>query len=289
MLRYFLAEQAQAQLNQGRWDGAAQSAAQVLRLPAVSTSPRIVSLTVLALVRARRGDPDAEPLLDEALELAEPSGELLRIAPVAAARAEVAWLAGRPDRIPELTTDAFALALQLDNKGMIGVLGRWRRRAGLGDALPVGVPEPAALELAGEWAAAAAAWERVGCPYDSAIALAEVEDEHALRQGHAALQRLGARPAAAIVARHLRERGARGVTRGPRATTRDNPAQLTSREMEVLDLVAAGLRNAEIAERLFLSARTIDHHVSAILRKLGVQTRGQAAVAAKRLGVLADR
>ncbi len=104
MLRYFLAEQAQAQLDQGLWDRAAESAAQVLRMRAVSTTPRIVSLVVLALVRARRGDPDAEPLLQEALGLAEPSGELLRIAPVAAARAEVAWLAGRPDEFPAART-----------------------------------------------------------------------------------------------------------------------------------------------------------------------------------------
>jgi DNA-binding NarL/FixJ family response regulator len=97
------------------------------------------------------------------------------------------------------------------------------------------------------------------------------------------LQRLGARPAAAIVARRLRERGARGIPRGPRQATRANPANLTARELEVLGHVAQGLRNADIAKRLFLSEKTVDHHVSAILRKLNVRTRGEAGTEAVRL------
>jgi DNA-binding NarL/FixJ family response regulator len=97
---------------------------------------------------------------------------------------------------------------------------------------------------------------------------------------------MGARPAAAIVARRLRELGERGVARGPLARTRANPAGLTARELDVVPLLAQGLRNGEIAERLVVSQRTVDHHVSAILRKLGVRTRGEAAAAAGRLGLL---
>jgi DNA-binding CsgD family transcriptional regulator len=288
MLRYFLAEQARAELDQGRWDRAADSAAQVLLLQAVSTFPRIVSLVVLALVRARRGDPDAEPLLREALELAEPSGELLRIAPVATARAEVAWLTGRLDEIAPVTAAALALATEKQSDGIAGELVRWRRRAGLDDP-QVDVPPPRGDELAGKWAAAAATWRRLGCPYDAALALAEVDDHESLKQAHEALLELGARAAAAVVARRLRERGARYVPSGPRASTRSNAAGLTARELDVLPLLVEGLRNAEIAERLFLSPRTIDHHVSAILRKLNVQRRGQAATAAERLGLREDR
>ena len=99
------------------------------------------------------------------------------------------------------------------------------------------------------------------------------------------LNRLGARPAAAIVARRLRGLGVRGLPRGPRRRTRDNPAGLTARELEVLGLLGEGLRNAQIAERLVVSQRTVDHHVTAILRKLGVGTRGEAAAEARRLGL----
>jgi DNA-binding NarL/FixJ family response regulator len=144
---------------------------------------------------------------------------------------------------------------------------------------------PYALEMAGEWAGAAEWWERLGCPYDAALALAGAEDDDALRRALAELQQMGARPAASIVARRLRERGARALPRGPRPTTRGNPANLTSREVEVLALIAQGLSNRTIANRLFLSEKTVGHHVSAILRKLAVSSRGQAAAEAVRHGL----
>ena len=78
----------------------------------------------------------------------------------------------------------------------------------------------------------------------------------------------------------------RGISRGPRQTTKANAAGLTRRELEVLGLLADGLRNREIAERLVLAPKTVDHHVTAILRKLDAPTRGQAAAAARRLGIV---
>ncbi len=172
---------------------------------------------------------------------------------------------------------------------MVGELLVWRRRAGIEEAVAVRVPTVYELELAGEAERAAEWWAATGCPYEAALALADSDDEAALRRALETLRSLGARPAAAIVLRRLRELGVRGISRGPRPTTRSNPAQLTNRELEVLHLVAEGLRNVEIARRLFLSPRTVGHHVSAILRKLGVATRGEAAAAAARLDLLEDR
>jgi DNA-binding CsgD family transcriptional regulator len=244
---------------------------------------------VLGLVRARRGDPDVWPVLDEALELAEPTGELQRVGPAAAARAEAAWLGGRPEDVVRETEAALELALRRRAPWAIGELACWRRRAGVDEVLDGAVAAPHAAELAGDWGRAAELWAGLGCPYEAALALAGADDDGTLRRALDELQRLGAQPAAAIVARRLRERGVRGVPRGPRATTRDNPAGLTAREVEVLELVGEGLRNAEIAARLFVSEKTVGHHVSAILRKLGARTRGEASAEAHRRGIAGSR
>jgi DNA-binding CsgD family transcriptional regulator/tetratricopeptide (TPR) repeat protein len=282
---YLLAYRARLELDQGRWSEAADSAASVVRIRRTSTTPRIQALVVLGLLRARRGDPGQWDALDEAWALAEPTGELPRIAPVAAARAEAAWLEGDGAAAARATTGALALAVERAAGWRAGELAVWRRRAGLAEQSPPVVDGPFALELAGRAQAAAERWTELGGPYEAALALAAADDEDLLRRSFDEFQRLGAQPAAVIVARRLRERGARGVPRGPRPATRENPAQLTTRELDVLALVAEGLRNSDIAERLFVSRKTVDHHVSAILRKLDVRTRGEAGAEAVRLGL----
>jgi len=216
------------------------------------------------------------------------SGELPRLGPVAAARAEAAWLVGDRERAVEASNEAFALARRWRSQWMIGELGCWRRRAGVEEEISETVPAPYAAELANEPVRAAELWAELGCPYETALALSAADDEGSQRRALDQLHQLGASPAAAVVALHLRERGARGLPRGPRPTTRENPAGLTARELEVLTLVAEGLRNAQIAQRLFLSERTVGHHVSAILRKLEVRSRGEATAAARRLQLVSE-
>lgn len=283
---YLLAARARLELDLGRWDEAADTAALVLHDPRSAPLSRGWVLAVLGLVRARRGDPEASAPLDEAHALARSTGEIVRLGPLAAARAEAAWLSGDDATVAEVTEAALALARHRKASWITGELAYWRWQAGMSEALTDGAAaDPFCLSIAGHWARAAELWRKVGCPYEAALALAESDDPAAVRQSIQELQQLGARPASAIVARRLRGRGVRGVPRGPRRQTRENPAGLTARELEVLLLLAEGLRNAQIAHRLVVSEKTVDHHVSAVLRKLDVRTRGEAGAAAARLGL----
>ena len=285
-LHLALSSRAELELLQGNWDSAAETAWSVIQCT-TSAVPRMSALTVLGLVRARRGDPDAWGPLDDALAIAKATGELQSVAPVAAARSEVAWLEGRVDAVKS-ETDAFVeKALRGNDHWVLGEVAYWRWKIGLAEPdVAADDRSPRLLQRSGCYAEAAARWEALGYPYEVGLAWSDSDDVDDLRQSHKQFRSLGASAAAAVVARRLRQRGARGIPRGPRASTASNPALLTRREMEVLSLVAEGLRDSEIAERLFLSEKTVGHHVSALLRKLQASTRGHAAALARQRGVL---
>ncbi len=133
----------------------------------------------------------------------------------------------------------------------------------------------------GDWRSAAAEWERLGDSYERALELADSQQRDPMLQALAVLDELGASPAAAIVRRRMKELGLGPVPRGPLPITRANPAGLTRRQLEVFSLLAEGMTNAEIAAKTFLSVRTVDHHVSAILDKLGVSSRREAIAASR--------
>jgi ATP/maltotriose-dependent transcriptional regulator MalT len=283
---YLLASRARIALARGRFDEAADAATAVLHDPRSAPVARGWALAVLGLVRARRGDADSSAPLEEAHAIVHATGEVMQVAPVAAARAEAAWLVGNGQSVDEITAPGLSLALAHSAAWEAGELAYLRWQAGLRDELPAGaVAEPYSLAIAGDWADAAERWTELGCPYEAALALAESDDADDVRDAVEQLQALGARPATRIVSRRLRERGVRGVPRGPLARTRENPAGLTARELEVLTLMTEGLRNAQIAERLVVSERTVGHHVSAVLRKLDVSSRGEAGAKALRLGL----
>jgi DNA-binding CsgD family transcriptional regulator/tetratricopeptide (TPR) repeat protein len=285
-LKCLIGQRATIELVFGRWDDATTTARSILDGPRDQViGPRFDALVTLALVRARRGDPGAWPLLDEALETATEADELELLARAACARAETAWLEGRPQAIGAETELAYDRACRLAEATLAGELACWRDRAGLPVEPPDGIPDRYRFQLSGEPELAAESFRSQGGDYDAAIALVTSTDGISLRAALDELLALGAKPAAAIVSRRLRELGERAVPRGPRATTAENPAGLTNRELEVLPLLAEGLRNAEIAQRLVVAPKTVDHHVSSILRKLGVSTRGQASAAAGQLGI----
>jgi DNA-binding CsgD family transcriptional regulator/tetratricopeptide (TPR) repeat protein len=273
---YLHDSRATAELQRGHITESVQAAEIVLRNRETHL-PKFSALLVIALVRARRGDPDVWQLLDEARSIAISEGELQFLVPASVARAEAAWLEGNLEAVKADTDEAFQSSLDRGAGWYLGEIATWRRRAGIHDEVTLDVAPQWAAELAGDHVRAAQVWTELGCPYDAAIALSGADDDQTLRESLAALQRLGAKAAVSIVSRRLRERGVRGLSRGPRESTLENRYHLTAREVEVLDLVAQGLRDAGIAQRLFLSEKTVHHHVSAILRKLGVSTRTQAA------------
>jgi DNA-binding CsgD family transcriptional regulator/tetratricopeptide (TPR) repeat protein len=274
------------ELDRGEWTEAARMATELLQSSEVTgVTQRVTIMTTLALVRLRRGDPGADELLDRAIELAIPTSELNRIGRVAAARAEQAWYGGRLAAVARETAIGLAHVRGHTAPWINGELLFWQSRAEP-DAPAAGeVAEPYRLMLAGDWRAAASAWEAIGMPYEQALALAEGPEE-ALREALTILDRLGAGPLAAIVRRRLRERGVRSVPRGPHEATRANPWGLTGKELEVLQLLAQGCTNAQLARRLHRSTKTIDHHVCSLLEKLGVHSRVEAVAAAFKRGII---
>lgn len=273
--RYMTALRALVHFETGLWTMATDDAASVLEDSRGYSVTRIPVLTILGHVRVRRGDPDASRALTEAHELAMQTKEIQRLAPIAAARIEMAWFAGNSEEVIAEARSILDMAKEHDDTWLRGEFALWLWRAGVMPSLEYEIAEPYALQIAGKWRAAADAWKEIGCPYEEATALAD-GDESAQLEALAIFEKLGATPAAERLRLKLRSTGVRGIPRGPRASTQENPAGLTTRQMEVLSLMSDGCTNAEIAERLFISSKTVDHHVSAILAKLDTHTRSEA-------------
>jgi DNA-binding CsgD family transcriptional regulator/tetratricopeptide (TPR) repeat protein len=276
--RTVIGDFAEVALERGRWDAARDYALEVLAESGARDVLRIRPLTVLGRITARRGDADPWPLLDDALELANRRSEIQDLCPLYAARAEAAWLDEDLIRASEEARKGIALLVHPMSAGpwWMGELAFWMWKAGGPEELPEGTAEPYALHAAGRLRSAADAWRSIGCPYQQGLALADSDQEADLKRAVELFGTLGAPRMASRVARLLRERGVRSIPRGPRAATRKHPLGLTPRESEVLALLGERLRNVDIAERLVVSPKTVDHHVSAILTKLGVRNRAEA-------------
>ncbi|WP_433059841.1 LuxR C-terminal-related transcriptional regulator [Dactylosporangium sp. CS-033363] len=269
-------ERAASLSRMGRWDEALALCRIVLtRVEEASPINRIYALYVHATIRARKDEPEVWEALDEAAESADGSGEPQWIIKARLGRAEAFWLAGKLSDAraeAELADGACARA----DGWLRGWVATWLARTGSDRPARGALAEPFALEIAGDFAGAARAWEALDCPYDSALALLGASDEDSARRALQVFADLGATAAVRVARQRLRDLGARSVPVGPRTATRANSHGLTRREQQVLDLVAEGLTNAEIAARLVLSVKTVDHHVSAVLAKLGVASRAEA-------------
>jgi DNA-binding CsgD family transcriptional regulator len=277
-------------LEVGDWATAADGAQQLLDRIQVAPISRIPALTVLARLRLRRGDPGAREALAEATALALRTGELQRLGPVAAAHAEAAWL-GQPDADLALAANVMAQASAAGSAREVSEIAFWLALQGddLSGVAPHDLEPALARQLKGDWADAAARWAELGCPFEHAIARFHSDDKAAIQEALAQLLALGGNATVERLHAGLRSRGLLApdaALRGPRATTAAHPAGLTQREAQVLVLMAQGLTNGEIASRLVRSTKTVDHHVSAVLAKLGARSRAEASAQAVRLGLL---
>ena len=270
----------------GRWDESAALSLELLTRSEASPVNRISPLTSLGKILARRGEPGAQEHLDEAMRSADGTTIPSHILRVRLARAEAYWLRGRDAdarREAELADDVSTDADDWER----GMIAGWLRQTGSARPPRGDLAEPYRHQAGGDWEQAARAWTALGCRYEAALVLLGSGQEAALRDALGIFTDLGAAAAAGITRQAMRERGVRSIPAGPRAATRAHPLGLTRREQEVLGLICAGHTNAEIAGQLFISAKTVDHHVSAVLAKLGVPSREVAASQAAQLGLVA--
>jgi DNA-binding CsgD family transcriptional regulator/tetratricopeptide (TPR) repeat protein len=266
-----------------RWDECISITHTMLEEQLVSPANRIPPLSYQAKVMARRGQDGYWRYLDEAMQLALGLDDPEWLIIVGLARVEAYWLEGR------LNAARAELDRVRDASAALGVPFRrwvalWTRRL-TGTAEPIDL-EPFASQLAGDAARAAELWDRLGYRYEAALALLDTEDESLLRESLTRLSDLGAEAAARLLRHRMRDLGIRSIPTGPRTAARTHPRGLTTREQEILELLSQGRSNDEISASLFISVRTVEHHVSAILGKLDATSRKGAAEEALKLGLI---
>jgi DNA-binding CsgD family transcriptional regulator/tetratricopeptide (TPR) repeat protein len=282
-LNCLLAERAGVFEKLGRWDECISTTHAVLEQQSVSPANRLQPLCYQAKVMARRGQDGYWPYLDEAMHSALGLDEAEWLTFVGLARIEAYWLEGRLDAARaelDRVRDASARVVVLLRPWI--ALWTWRL-TGATDLIDL---EPFASQIAGDGAHAAELWDRLGYRYEAALALLDTKDEALVRDSLTRLSDLGAEAAARLVRRRMRDLGIRSIPVGARTTTRAHPQGLTRREQEILQLLSDGHSNEEISASLFISVRTVEHHVSAILGKLGATTRKGAAAEALKLGLI---
>ena len=263
---------ATALLRTGRLAETTALAEETLR-ETVSPVNRLHLLLPLAAARLRQGDPRANTALEQAWQLAATNGERTWLLRVATVSAEAAWLVGSADRLDERVVDVAGSEPDDGDPWLRAELAVWLDRLNVPSRRPLALPGPYALELNGEPDAAARWWHDRGCPFEEAVALTRASRPGDLAAALALVTSIGAERAAARLRRTMRDAGERAVPRGARRATRAHPYGLTPREAEVLGLLSEGLSNAAIARRLYISERTVHHHVTAVLAKLGMSSR----------------
>jgi DNA-binding CsgD family transcriptional regulator/tetratricopeptide (TPR) repeat protein len=285
-LKYYMKScRAQMLLDMGKWGECEQIARGLLRHQSYLLV-KVGVLCTMAKLEMRRGNfSPAKKMLDDAREIALPTREAQRIIPVITAALELCWLTGERLPIDEVRNVEATLFFDKEHSWFYRELAYWMFRCGLKEQCTVTHIGAFQLERESRWRDAAEAWKAIGCPYEQALALAQ-GTESDRREAILTLDGLGATATRSRVVKALKSQGVGKIPRGARKSTRENPASLTGRQMEILTLLQYGSPNKEIADKLFISPKTVDHHITAILSKLEVNTRTRAVEEAQKLGIL---
>ncbi len=273
---YMQAWLARVYLETGRWNESGDTAQKVLGINRISVVSKIPALTTLGWLRLRRGDPEAITVLKEVKELAVRADELQRIGPVAIALLEAAWLYENNKEFLEFGQTAHRMAAEHKNYRVLGQTSFWLWKSGLLKRADRNIFKPYLNQINGNWKSAADYWKKYNNPYEEALALSDGNNA-AMFRALEIFKKLGANPAIEKLQLKMRKKRIKRVPRGPNSTTSKNPMGLTNRQFEVLNLLATGLSNNTIAEKLFISPKTVDHHISAIFSKLNIHSRTEAA------------
>lgn len=285
---YIKNEKTRLLLETGRWAEAEAMSISLQSSPDHLNLSRIQSTSTLARLKVRQGKfTEARALINEAKRMAQPTGEAYRMIPVLTAELELCWTNHEHVPAKELAVAEIVLIPEKSNSWHYAALAYWMSKCKM--HVPsndeVTYPGPFRFENANDWLTASEAWSIIGSPFEQALALLEADEENQKR-GLQMLYELGAPATADMMKTKLRDHGVRHIPRGPRESTRNNPALLTERQVEILLLLQKGSPTKEIAEVLFISPKTVDHHISAILSKLEVNSRNKAVLAARDLGIL---
>lgn len=282
---YMLSWKARLHLETGEWAKAEDIARNLLKNPHHPPIVSIGAMVVLGKLLARKGKDGALALLQGAKTMALPTLEVQRIVPVAVALLEFEWINGQNGISEKIVELAHELLKKQNNPWHAGELAFWMYKCNKYIRETGTVIEPYKSVMEGNWKKAALLWKGKNCPYEQAITLfsGTADDQ---RQAVSILDELGASATCEMLKQKMRSSGIKSIPRGPRQSTRENPAQLTNRQIDVLHLLQDGLQNNEIAEKLFISPKTVDHHISAILSKLEVNSRTKAVAQASKLGIL---
>ena len=282
---YMLSDKARIDLKTGDWNNALEIANNLIRREDQSPVAKIGALTVAATIKMRRGDTAVLPLLTEARDIAFETKELQRIIPALVAFLEYEWITGKNFVDNEDLNCTIDTVEQMGNIYDNSEFAYWVLKARKQPIHLKEFYEGYNIHTKVKALKAAALWKQLGCPYEQAVALFE-GSEADKKQAIEIIHNLGADAIYEKMKFEMRASGIKSIPRGLRKSTKSNPANLTIREIDVLQLLKEGLQNKEIADKLFISPKTVDHHISAIYFKLDVNSRAKAVHEAARLEII---